>query len=193
MLPAICVTDGPPPWPATPSCSSAAIMPPIARVVPCAASGAGRRPNHDRPPLAVAVPVTRRDTITGCVRRCANNHEGPVAIIVVDDGSTDDTVARPRRQATVITTPRWRPPRRRYARVGANIICFTVPTVSHTLTISTRWSIRRCRRQGTYARAALVGGSFRPAGGEYAAACPRPSTIDTTCATAATFYWVTAA
>ena len=83
------------------------------------------------PPLAVVVPAhNAADTITGCVAALRQQrYEGPVAIIVVDDGSTDDTAALARAAgATVITTPRGRPAAARNvgARAAeANIICFT--------------------------------------------------------------------
>ena len=83
------------------------------------------------PPLAVVVPAyNAADTITGCVAALRQQHyEGPVAIIVVDDGSTDDTAALARAAgATVITTPRGRPAAARNAGARAaetDIICFT--------------------------------------------------------------------
>ena len=60
------------------------------------------------PPLAVVVPAyNAADTITGCVTALRQQHyDGPVTILVVDDGSTDDTAALARAAgATVITTP----------------------------------------------------------------------------------------
>jgi lipopolysaccharide/colanic/teichoic acid biosynthesis glycosyltransferase len=83
------------------------------------------------PPLAVVVPAyNAADTISGCVMALRQQqYDGPVDIIVVDDGSTDDTAALARDAgATVITTPRGRPAAARNAgarAATADIICFT--------------------------------------------------------------------
>ena len=83
------------------------------------------------PPLAVVVPAyNAADTITDCVTALRQQlYDGPVTILVVDDGSTDDTAALARAAgATVITTPRGRPAAARNAgarAATADILCFT--------------------------------------------------------------------
>ena len=83
------------------------------------------------PLLSVVVPAyNAAATIGDCIAALRRQTvDGPVELIVVDDGSTDDTAALARAAgATVITTPRGRPAAARNvgARAAeANIICFT--------------------------------------------------------------------
>ncbi len=83
------------------------------------------------PLLSVVVPAyNAAGTITGCVAALrGQNYDGPVEIIVVDDGSTDDTAALARAAgATVITMPRGRPAAARNTgarAASAAIVCFT--------------------------------------------------------------------
>ena len=83
------------------------------------------------PLLSVVVPAyNAADTVGAClVALQRQTYDGPYEVIVVDDGSTDETAALARAAgATVITTPRGRPAAARNSGARAArgaIVCFT--------------------------------------------------------------------